>query len=155
MDNKEKEVKIYSKDEFKNSKTNKNNNRKFLSFYIIGLFSLAIIIILLSYLTQVRAKETINEQISALQGTERKVSELQTQLQTQTERLNKLSKELEIANSSVLETEKTKLVNAELLKFIKVYELVDNKKMKEAKEIDINLEILPIEIVTLYNKIIK
>lgn len=155
MDNKEKEVKIYSKDEFKNSKTNKNNNRKFLSFYIIGLFSLAIIIILLSYLTQVRAKETINEQISALQGTERKVSELQTQLQTQTERLNKLSKELEIANASVLETEKTKLVNAELLKFIKVYELVDNKKMKEAKEIDINLEILPIEIVTLYNKIIK
>lgn len=155
MDNKEKEVKIYSKDEFKNSKTNKNNNRKFLSFYIIGLFSLAIVIILLSYLTQVRAKETINEQISALQGTERKVSELQTQLQTQTERLNKLSKELEIANSSVLETEKTKLVNAELLKFIKVYELVDNKKMKEAKEIDINLEILPIEIVTLYNKIIK
>lgn len=155
MDNKEKEVKIYSKDEFKNSKTNKNNNRKFLSFYIIGLFSLAIVIILLSYLTQVRAKETINEQISALQGTERKVSQLQTELQSQTERLNKLSKELEIANTSLLESEKTKLLNEELLKFIKIYELASNKKMAEAKEIDINLEILPEEIVTLYNKIIK
>lgn len=154
MDNIEKEVKIYSKDELK-SNNNKNNNRKFLSFYIIGLFSLAIVIILLSYLTQVRAKETINEQISVLQGTERKVSELQTQLQTQTERLNKLSKELELANTSILESEKTKLLNEELLKFIKVYELIDNKKMQEAKEIDINLEILPEEIVTLYNKIIK
>lgn len=154
MDNIEKEVKIYSKDELK-SNNNKNNNRKFLSFYIIGLFSLAIVIILLSYLTQVRAKETINEQISVLQGTERKVSELQTQLQTQTERLNKLSKELELANTTVLESEKTKLLNEELLKFIKVYELVDNKKMQEAKAIDINLEILPEEIVTLYNKIIK
>lgn len=69
-------------------------SKKFLAFYIIGLFSVALVLIILSYLTQVRANmqmdvlgNQLNEQIHAASGAKEKAEQLQNLIDDQKKKL--------------------------------------------------------------------
>lgn len=77
-------------------------SKRFLAVYIIGLFSIALVLILLSYLTQVRADKQLDamnhqlsEQVSAAQGATQKMNLLQETVEEQTKKLNEQQKLLE------------------------------------------------------------
>ncbi len=89
-------------------------SRKFLSLYIIGLFSVALVLIILSYLTQVRANDLnsqLGEQITVAQGAQERVEQLQKtntdqsnkikELEAEVERLTPIEDENEILNALV------------------------------------------------------
>ena len=68
------------------SKPEKKLSRTTLTFYIVGLFSVAIALILISYVAQARADrqvdtltDQLSEQQTVAQGATQKVEELQTQ----------------------------------------------------------------------------
>lgn len=73
----------------------KKQGKKFLSVYIVGLFGFAIILIMLSYLTQMRANETISETNTALAGSENKMMQLQEQLANQQTKIDELTAEVD------------------------------------------------------------
>ena len=69
-------------------------SKRYLAFYIIGLFSVALVIILLSYLTQLRADRELANMNNALaqkdttvQGVQEKMVALQDTVEEQIERL--------------------------------------------------------------------
>lgn len=69
-------------------------SKKYLVFYVIGLFSVALVLILLSYLTQVRADEQlanlnsqISQQASAVEGANARLQVLQETVTEQTRQL--------------------------------------------------------------------
>lgn len=73
----------------------KRQSRRFLVFYIVGLFSVALVLILLSYLTQVRANKQleslqtkVTEQTSVAQGAQQQMLTLQNTVQEQQKRLD-------------------------------------------------------------------
>ncbi len=81
---------------------NKRVSKRYLAFYIIALFSVALVIILLSYLTQLRADRELANMNNALaqkdttvQGTQEKMLALQDALQQQTIQLEAMQQQLE------------------------------------------------------------
>ncbi len=77
-------------EEDKKPESTKKQSKHFLSVYIVGLFSIALVLILLSYLTQVRAGKQLQEmnaelsqQTSAAQGATQKMNVLQTTVEEQ------------------------------------------------------------------------
>ncbi len=69
----------------------------FMAFYIVGLFSIALVLILLSYLTQARADDQIahaetqlQEQVSATQGIQAKMEILQESYNEQAQQISAL-----------------------------------------------------------------
>lgn len=92
-------------------------SKRFLAVYIIGLFSVALVLILLSYLTQVRADRQLaskdsllSAQISATQGAVQKMETLQAvteeqriQLEAQSKILSALAQTLEVNETGELE----------------------------------------------------
>ena len=78
-----------------------HKSKRYLAFYIIGLFSVALVIILLSYLTQLRADRELANMNTALaqkdttvQGVQEKVAALQDKVEEQSEQIKKLESQL-------------------------------------------------------------
>ena len=78
-----------------------HKSKRYLAFYIIGLFSVALVIILLSYLTQLRADRELANMNTALaqkdttvQGVQEKVVALQDKVEEQSEQIKKLESQL-------------------------------------------------------------
>lgn len=78
-----------------------HKSKRYLAFYIIGLFSVALVIILLSYLTQLRADRQLANMNNALaqkdttvQGVQSKMVALQDKVEEQAEQIGKLEEQL-------------------------------------------------------------
>ena len=76
-------------------------SKRYLAFYIIGLFSVALVIILLSYLTQLRADRELANMNTALaqkdttvQGVQEKMVALQDTVEEQAAQIEKLQQQL-------------------------------------------------------------
>lgn len=76
----------------------KGKSKHFLVVYIIGLFSVALVLILLSYLTQVRANKQlaslqtqVTEQTNVAQGAQQQMITLQNTVQEQQKRMDEMS----------------------------------------------------------------
>lgn len=76
-------------------------SKRYLAFYIIGLFSVALVIILLSYLTQLRADRELANMNNALaqkdttvQGVQEKMVALQDTVEEQAAQIEKLEQQL-------------------------------------------------------------
>lgn len=76
-------------------------SKRYLAFYIIGLFSVALVIILLSYLTQLRADRELANMNNALaqkdttvQGVQEKMVALQDTVEEQAAQIEKLQQQL-------------------------------------------------------------
>ena len=87
-------------DEQKNTEQKKQASH-FMAFYVGGLFSIALVLILLSYLTQTRADDQIahaetrlQEQVSATQGIQAKMEVLQEANNDQAQRIAALEQSL-------------------------------------------------------------
>ncbi len=81
---------------------NQKKGKNFLSVYIIGLFGIALVLILISYATQLRADSQLsaldsklNEQVNAVQGANARVEALQATLADQEETIQALEAEIE------------------------------------------------------------
>lgn len=86
----------------KSPKETQRQAKHFMAFYIIALFSIALVLILLSYLTQVRAddqiasaKTQLQEQVSATQGIQAKMEVLQESNNEQAQHIAELEQEIE------------------------------------------------------------
>ena len=93
-------------DENKEVEQQKKHSRRFMVFYVIALFSIALVLILLSYLTQVRAgrqlvnlSNELNQQATVAQGAQQQMESLQTQVQEQKKQLDELNKQLDEVRS--------------------------------------------------------
>lgn len=87
-------------DEQKNTEQKKQASH-FMAFHVVGLFSIALVLILLSYLTQTRADDQIahaetrlQEQVSATQGIQAKMEVLQEANNDQAQRIAALEQSL-------------------------------------------------------------
>ncbi len=91
------------KDTVSNSPSEKHQeSKKFLVFYVIGLFCVALALILLSYVSQVRADRRLNElssqlttQTSAVEGANARLQVLQHSVEEQGRVLNEQQKTLD------------------------------------------------------------
>lgn len=99
------------KNEASQPEEHKRQSKRFLAVYIIGLFSVALVLILLSYLTQVRADRQLaskdselNAQINATQGAVQKIEALQATAEEQRKQLEEQQKVLDVL-SQTLDTE--------------------------------------------------
>lgn len=84
-------------------------SKKFLVFYVIGLFCVALALILLSYIAQVRSDRRLNEltnqlstQTSAAEGANARVQVLQQAVEEQTKVLNQLMQQTGTENTDEL-----------------------------------------------------
>lgn len=91
-----------------NDEHTKKQSKRFLAFYIIGLFSVALVLILLSYLTQIRAEkqlnslsDQLNQQTTVAQGATQKMEVMQKTLEEQQKRLEEQTKLLEDVSNAV------------------------------------------------------
>lgn len=78
-----------------------HKSKRYLAFYIIGLFSVALVIILLSYLTQLRAdrelanmNDALAQKDTTVQGVQAKVTALQDKVEEQSQQIEKLESQL-------------------------------------------------------------
>lgn len=90
-------------------KPEKKLSRTTLTFYIVGLFSVAIALILISYVAQARADrqldtltDQLNEQQTVAQGATQKVEDLQAQFDAQSAALDKVR---EVLDTELAETD--------------------------------------------------
>ena len=104
----EEDITIY--DESDSIAKSRQKSRKVFVFYIVALFSVALVIILASYVVQAHQQQQLNEQITVAEGAKSRADKIQDQMESLQERINKLEKELEDANSQLeqAESEKTK-----------------------------------------------
>ncbi|MCX7614644.1 MAG: hypothetical protein N2Z65_02675 [Clostridiales bacterium] len=83
-------------------------NKKFLLGYAIALFSMALILIVMSYLSQMKAENQIqqlNERISTTQGSIKKLETLTELTREQSDKIEELTKELQDAEKKNKELE--------------------------------------------------
>ena len=83
-------------------------NRKFLMGYAIALFSMALILIVMSYLSQMKAENQIqllNQQISTTQGSLNKLETLTELTREQSDKIEELTKQLEDAEAKIKDLE--------------------------------------------------
>ena len=78
-----------------------------MAFYVVGLFSIALVLILLSYMTQVRADDQVasaesrlQEQVSATQGIQAKMEIMQETSNEQAQRIAELEQSLSKAEEA-------------------------------------------------------
>ncbi len=122
----------------------KKLSRTTLTFYIVGLFTVALALILISYVAQERADRQLdtltsqlNEQQSVAQGAAQKIEDLQKQLDVQTKALEhvRTSVDLEQAKTDVAGAVDQRMQERgvyELLAKINASLLSDNKKEAKA-----------------------
>ncbi|GEM_PF-6798342 len=93
-----------------NDNNQKNmKNRRFLIGYAIALFSMALILIIMSYLSQIKAENQIqklNEQISTTQGSLKKLESLTELTTEQAQKIEEITKELQEAKEQIETLEK-------------------------------------------------
>lgn len=94
----------------------KKISKRYLAFYIIGLFSVALVLILLSYITQLRADRQLASMNSALeqkdttvQGVQAKVTALQDTVTKQEEKLKQTNDTLEELRTALKASEEDEL----------------------------------------------
>lgn len=104
-------------------KPEKKLSRTTLTFYIVGLFSVAIALILISYVAQARADRQLdtltnqlNEQQTVAQGATQKMEDLQTQYDAQRAVLDKVREVLdtELAKTDVVSATKKRMEEREV-----------------------------------------
>lgn len=122
----------------------KKLSRKTLTFYIIGLFTVALALILISYVAQERADRQLdtltnqlNEQQSVAQGAAQKIEDLQKQLDIQSKAIEKVREivDLEQAKTDVASAVEQRIQERgvyELLAKINASLLSDNSKEAKA-----------------------
>ncbi len=121
------------------AKPEKKLSRTTLTFYIIGLFSVAIALILISYVAQARADRQLdtltnqlNEQQTVAQGATQKMEDLQAQYDVQSAALDKVREVLdtELAKTDVVSATQQRMDEREvyeLLARINAQLLADNQ----------------------------
>ena len=121
------------------AKPEKKLSRTTLTFYIIGLFSVAIALILISYVAQARADRQLdtltnqlNEQQTVAQGATQKMEDLQAQYDVQSAALDKVREVLdtEMAKTDVVSATQQRMAEREvyaLLARINAQLLADNQ----------------------------
>ncbi|MDP4109755.1 MAG: hypothetical protein Q8878_06990 [Bacillota bacterium] len=85
-----------------------SKNRKFLAGYAIALFSMALILIIMSYLSQMKSENQIqrlNEQLSTTQGSIKKIESLSELTTAQADKIEELTKGLEEAKGKIKDLE--------------------------------------------------
>lgn len=97
----------------------KKHSKRFLVVYIIGLFSVALVLILLSYLTQVRAnkqlaslQDQVTTQTTVAQGAQQQIQQLQTTLEEQQKKLAVQSDAIATVRAQLGVQEGEKMVDA-------------------------------------------
>lgn len=120
-------------------KPEKKLSRTTLTFYIVGLFSVAIALILISYVAQARADRKLdtltnqlNEQQTVAQGATQKMEDLQAQYDAQSAALDKVREVLdtELAKTDVVSATEQRMEEREvysLLARINAQLLADNQ----------------------------
>lgn len=105
------------------SSQQKKQASHFMAFYVVALFSIALVLILLSYLTQARADDQIahaetqlQEQVSATQGIQAKMELLQEASNEQAARIGELEENLEEAKEENKELERRAEAQSGLLR---------------------------------------
>lgn len=126
------------------SNPEKKLSRTTLTFYIIGLFTVALALILISYVAQERADRQLdtltnqlNEQQTVAQGAAQKIDDLQKKLDVQAKALEKVrnSVDLELAETDVAGAVEQRIEEREvyaLLAHINAQLLSDNKNEAKA-----------------------
>lgn len=121
-------------------KPEKKLSRTTLTFYIVGLFSVAIALILISYVAQARADRQLDtltnqltEQQTVAQGATQKMEDLQTQYDAQSAALDKVRKVLdtELAETDVVSATEQRMEEREvyaLLARINAQLLAENRE---------------------------
>lgn len=101
------------------TESTKKHSKRFLVVYIIGLFSVALVLILLSYLTQVRAnkqlaslQDQVTTQTTFAQGAQQQIQQLQTTLEEQQKKLTVQSDAIGIVRRQLAVPENEKMVDA-------------------------------------------
>ena len=119
-------------------------SKRYLIFYVIALFSVALVLILLSYLTQVKAdKELANmgvqlqEQTTAVEGAQARMEVLQKTVEEQSSMLEELQAQLDEQKARTDEYREKYKALATLLE---AQELEKQGKLKEAKEMAASLD---------------
>lgn len=125
-------------------KQEKKLSRTTLTFYIIGLFSIAIALILISYVAQSRADkqldtlaDQLSEQQSAAQGFAQKMEDMQKQLTQKTDELDAVREALGIAGTdhATAETvEGLKETQAATSEMLLILEMLRKNERDAAKE---------------------
>lgn len=107
----------------KNSPEQKKQASHFMAFYVVGLFSIALVLILLSYMTQVRADDQIasaesrlQEQVSATQGIQAKMEIMQETSNEQAQRIAELEDSLSKAEEAASTLDKRAAAQTQLIR---------------------------------------
>ena len=95
----EEDITIY--DESDSIAKSRQKSRKVFVFYIVALFSVALVIILASYVVQAHQQQQLNEQITVAEGAKSRADKIQDQMESLQERIDKLEGELEDTNSQL------------------------------------------------------
>ena len=99
----EEDITIY--DESDSIAKSRQKSRKVFVFYIVALFSVALVIILASYVVQAHQQQQLNEQITVAEGAKSRADKIQDQMESLQERIDKLEGELEDTNSQLEQAE--------------------------------------------------
>lgn len=89
----EEDILIY--DENDSIAKSRQKSRKVFVFYIVALFSVALVIILASYVLQSHQQQQLNEQIDVAEGAKNRMQKVQAELDALQESVDDLQKELE------------------------------------------------------------
>ncbi len=122
----------------------KKLSRKTLTFYIVALFSVAIALIMISYVAQSRANEQVanlstqlNEQQTVAQGVSKKMEDLQKRYDEQTTALDRMRDELgtEQAKTDIVGAVKAVMEERDIYrKLLNVYSLILSEQTDKALE---------------------
>ena len=89
------------------------HNRKFLALYIIGLFSVALVLIVLSYVAQVQSEQRVQslnqqlgEQTTVAQGAQERADQLQQQYEQLQEQFQALENQMADTQDTLSQKEK-------------------------------------------------
>lgn len=106
-----------------NPEEQKRQASHFMAFYVVALFSIALVLILLSYMTQVRADDQVahaetqlQEQVSATQGIQAKMEIMQETSNEQAQRIAELEQSLSEAEKAAAELDKRTAAQSQLAK---------------------------------------
>lgn len=122
----------------------RQESKRYLIFYVIALFSVALVLILLSYVTQSKANKELasmgvqlQQQTSAVEGAQARMEVLQQTVEEQSVLLEELQGQLEEQESRTDEYREKYKALATLLE---AQELEKQGRQKEAKELAASLD---------------
>ena len=102
----EEDITIY--DESDSIAKSRQKSRKVFVFYIVALFSVALVIILASYVLQAHQQQQLNEQINVAEGAKSRADKIQDQLESLQEQIDELEGKLEDTNEQLEQAEADK-----------------------------------------------